>query len=166
MKHKIVWIVFFVAVLSMSLMVMAKENNKGDEHGYTCTTAKVAGEWGYTETGWVILPSGSIPYGSVGRLNVDRDGNVSGRRTASAAGQIKTGSIEGKIEVNPDCTGTLTQTLCEDSGGCSTATKAIVFLNNATEAHMIITSSGLPVVLTVVAKKVSADHANEVEEGN
>ncbi len=162
MKRSIVWTMFFVAMLFLSMVAAAKDKEDADD--YICTPAMVAGAWGYTETGWVVLPTGAIPYASVGMLTVDRHGNVSGRRTASAAGQIKTGTITGNITVNPDCTGTLTQILTEDTGGSSTAVKAIVFLNNATEAHMIIKPTTLlPVVLSVVAKKVFPGHGDEDE---
>ncbi len=165
MKRNIVWTLFVVvAMLSMSLASVAKDTDNHRKDGYTCSSAKVAGTWGYTETGYLIDPSTNpptkYPYASVGRLEVDRYGHVSGRRTASLAGTILTGTIVGTITVKPGCTGTLTQTLTEDStGNSSTTVKDIVFVDKATEARMIVTSNGA--VLNVVAKKVSSGHGNE-----
>ncbi len=162
MKRNAVWTMFLVVMLFVGLSAVAK-----DKDDFICTAAKIAGTWGYTETGWLSMPSaptGMIPYGSVGRLTVDRDGNVSGRRTASAAGTILTGTIVGTITVNPDCTGTLMQTLTEDPPSTkppSQGEKVIVFVNNATEAMMIVKGAGAE--LTVVAKKVSTRNDDEDE---
>lgn len=160
MKHNIVRTILF-ATLLLSLAAVASAKDKKDKDNGVCSSAIVAGAWGYTETGWLIQPTGPIPYGSVGRLTVDRNGNVLGRRTASAAGTILTGTIVGTITVNPDCTGILTQTLTEDPPSTkppSTIQKDIVFVNNATEAMMIVKGAA---VLTVVAKKVSPDREDE-----
>ena len=43
----------------------------------TCTPASVAGNWGYTYSGNLLLPSGPVPVAAVGRYTLDADGNVS-----------------------------------------------------------------------------------------
>ncbi len=155
MKRNIVWITTVLAILLLGVAAAAKDNDDK-----ICTQVNAAGTWGYTETGWVFTSATTaIPYASVGWLTVDHHGNVSGKRTASAAGTILTGTIVGTITVNPDCTGTLTQTLTEDPPSTkppSQAEKAIVFVNNAQEAMMIVKGAGA--VLTVAAKKVSPGH--------
>jgi hypothetical protein len=156
MKRGTAGSIFFLVTLALSLTAVAQERHNGFE--CVCTPALIAGTWGYTETGWLILPAptGAIPYASVGRLVIDPNGNVSGARTASAAGTLLKGTITGSITVNPDCTGTLTQTITEQTGTSTPGTKSVVFLNNGTEANMLVTPNGMA-VLTVVAKKMFPD---------
>jgi hypothetical protein len=152
MNRNIVRTIFF-ATLLLSLAEVASAQNP---IAY-CTNVTVAGTWGYTETGTMILPApvGAIPYASVGNYTLDFNGNVSGERTASAGGTIIKATIKGTATVNPDCTGTLTVSFYDQSGNSAgSAVKAVVYVNNATEARMIITSTSYPVVLTTDAKKL------------
>jgi hypothetical protein len=169
MKRNIVWIMFFLAMLVMSLAAVAKDNRDRDE--CTCSPAKVAGTWGYSETGTMILPAalaaylglpaGPNSYASVGSYTLDRDGNLSGARTASLGGITLEATITGTATVNPDCTGTVA--LSFNGGSSGTAEKFIVYVDNASEARMIIKSSKLPVfgsvpsVLVTEAKKLFPD---------
>jgi hypothetical protein len=127
---------------------------------FNCTTGSVAGTWGYIETGTVVLPTGAIPYASVGKFTLDLEGNYSAVRTASAGGTTLPGTFKGTLVVNPDCTGTLTQRTYDAAGNVtSTAVKTFVFVDRATEAYAIITSNvqgatTVPVVLTTTAKKL------------
>ena len=52
----------------------------------TCTMASVAGNWGYTYTGTLILPTRPVPVAAVGRYTVDLNGNISGTQTRSVGG--------------------------------------------------------------------------------
>jgi hypothetical protein len=111
MKHNIVWTLFLIAMLSLSLAAVAKDKDNEDRDGYTCSPAKVAGTWGYSETGTMILPPalagylglpvGPNPYASVGSYTLDRQGIVSGARTASLGGITLVATITGTAEVNP-----------------------------------------------------------------
>ena len=42
----------------------------------TCSTATVAGNWGFTLTGTVILPSGAVPLSAVLRGTADVSGTL------------------------------------------------------------------------------------------
>lgn len=163
MKRNIVRTIFPFATLLLSLAAVASAQDEG-----TCSNAGVAGEWGYTETGTLILPTGAVPYASVGSYTLDADGNLSGARTASAGGTIQKATIKGTATVNSDCTGTETLSFYDESGNLiSTAVKALVFVDNAREVRKIITSAVLPngtsvpAVLTTNAKKLFPDHDNE-----
>jgi hypothetical protein len=158
MKRSIVWTVFFVAILSLSLAAVAKDREGFD--GYKCSSAKVAGTWGYSETGTVFLnPTTPIPYASVGSYTLDRHGNLSGYREASAAGNILKAKISGTVTLNPDCTGT--ETLFFDDGKTVSgpAYKFVVYVDNAREARKILTNPGAGVLVTE-AKKVSEGQGN------
>ena len=166
MKRSIVWTLFLVAMLSLSLAAAAKENEK--IHGYKCSAAKVAGTWGYSETGTMYLPAalagvlglpeGPNPYASVGSYTLDRDGNVSGERNASLGGVTLNATITGNATVNPDCTGTVI--LYFNNGSAGWAEKFIVYVDSAKEANMIVTDVPYPAVLTTNAKKISPGHGN------
>lgn len=151
MKSNIVRIVFFATFL-LGLAAVASA-----QQGQVCTSYMVAGTWGYTETGTLILPTGAVPYASVGSYTLDAYGNLSGARTASAGGTILKATIKGTATVNSDCTGTLTVSFYDESGkrqGTADTVKAIVYVDNAKEARMIIISGGYPSVLTTEAKKL------------
>jgi hypothetical protein len=132
-----------------------------------CTNAGVAGAWGYTETGTVYLPSGAVPYASVGSYTLDADGNLSGARTNNAGGAVQKATIKGTATVNSDCTGTETLSFYDDAGNVlNTAVKALVYVDNAREVRKIVTAaarSGTEVqaVLTTDAKKLLPDRGNQ-----
>jgi hypothetical protein len=162
MKRNIVWTMVFFATLLLSLSAIAKDQKDKDD--CTCSNFDVAGTWGYTETGTMILPApyGALPYASVGKYTLDRHGNVSGARIASLGGTILQATIKGTATVNPDCTGTITLSFYDQSGNpAGTAVKAIVYVDNAREARMIITTAPYPSVLTTEAKKLFPDNDDE-----
>ena len=168
MKRYTVWTVLFVAILSVSLAAVAKDKDKEERAGYTCSPAKVAGSWGYSETGTVnvpspnpwSLPAGTYPYASVGSYTLYPDGTLSGARTASLAGNILKATIEGTATVNSDCTGTETLYFTDPLGNVTgPATKFLVYVDKAREARKILTNPGSGVLVTE-AKKQSQGHAN------
>src|SRR5712692_7248382 len=135
MKGNIVHTILF-ATLLVSVAAVASAQDDG-----ACSASSVAGTWGYSETGTLYLPTGAVPYASVGRYTLDADGNFSGARTASAGGTILTATVKGSATVNSDCTGTLTIGFYDQSGNLiNTAVKAVVYVDNAREARAIITS--------------------------
>jgi len=76
-------------------------------------------------------------------------------------------TIEGTAMVDPDCTGTVTLSFFDPAGNpAGTAVKAIVYVDNANEARMIITTAAYPAVLVTEAKKVFPDDHKRNCEGN
>jgi hypothetical protein len=166
MKRNIVWTLFFVVMLSLSLAAVAKDKDKEDKDGCTCSPAKVAGTWGYSETGTIILPvaayglpAGPNAYASVGSYTLARDGKVSGYRIASLGGIKLEATIGGDATVNPDCTGTIS--LKFNGEASPSAEKFIIYVDNANEARMIITKGSFPSVLVTEAKKLFPDGDEE-----
>jgi hypothetical protein len=158
MKRNIVGTMFLMVMLLVSFAALAKD--KKDKDDCTCSNFHVAGTWGYTETGTMILPApyGALPYASVGSYTLDSNGNVSGSRTASLGGTILKATIKGTATVNPDCTGSVTLYFFDPSGNpAGAAVKSIVYVDNAKEARMIITTAPYPSVLTTEAKKLFTD---------
>src|SRR5260370_39203634 len=71
-----------------------------------CSLAGVAGKWGYTYTGSIILPTGRVPVAAVGRFTLDADGNLSGTQTRSNGGVSAQGTISAKVTMKANCTET------------------------------------------------------------
>lgn len=154
MRHNIVRPVLFFATLVLSLAVAWAQEG-------ACSNTSVAGTWGYSETGTVILPTGPVPYASLGRYTLDPDGNYSGTRVNSVGGDTGTATFKGTATVNSDCTGTVTIRFYDQSGNLtSTAVKALVYVDNARQAYAIITSvvradgTRVSAVLTTNARKL------------
>jgi hypothetical protein len=135
--------------------------------GATCSAAAVAGDWAYTETGWVIPATGSVPFSAVARYTLDREGNLSGTATSSSGGTVANVTLTGTSTVDRDCTGTLTVGVYAQGTLVRTATFDVVYVDGTREARAIIASLVLangtivPSVLTVDAKKVFERRLNE-----
>jgi hypothetical protein len=154
MKCNIVRTTFFVTPL-LALATIAPAQNGG-----ACSNARVAGTWGYTYTGTLILPSGGVPTASVGRFTLDAAGNFSGTQASSLGGNVGKDTLKGSADVMSDCTGTLTLYIYDQSGNLlRTAVLAFVVVDNAKEIRGIFTSLVLPIgearaVITVKAIRI------------
>jgi len=129
-------------------------------HAAYCSTATVAGSWGFTLTGTILLPTGAVPAAAVGRLTADIYGNVTGTEARNVAGGYGDETIIGSWKINPDCTGSAAADFYDESGNkVRTSVLTIVFDNNAKEVRMLQKSltlpngTELPVVITVEAGK-------------
>jgi hypothetical protein len=128
----------------------------------TCTPASVAGNWGYTYTGTLLLPSGPVPAAAVGKYTLDADGNISGTQTRSLAGETAQEVIKGSGTLNSDCTGTATIGVYDQSGNLlRTGVLAQVYVDNGKQGRAIFESltladgTPLPVVITADARSNS-----------
>jgi len=163
-RRNIVWTLVPIAMLLLSLVMVAKENE--EVSGYTCSPAKVAGTWGYSETGTVYISGVAMPYASLGQYTLDADGNLSGARTAILGSNTTpmTATIKGTATVNPDCTGTETLFFYNGTTLIGTASKNVVFVDQAREARKILIPGAVPGVLITEAKKLSPGHGSKVEQ--
>ena len=159
---------FVFCALSLSLAAVASAEPQG-----TCSTASVAGTWGFTDTGTVVLPTGPVLFAAVGTITGDAQGNFSGTQTTSVGGRVSKETFVGTGTVNSDCTGTATFSVYDQSGTTllRTAAFSVVFVDNAQEEREIATSlvlepSGTPVptVITGSARKLSPGHRKEHQE--
>ena len=152
MKSNIARTIFF-AILLLSLAAAA---SAGD--GHACSAAKLAGAWGFSWTGTLIIANSPFPAAAVGTSISDADGNISGTLTSSIGGTVSQDTMTGTTTVNPDCTGTLTVTIL--GAVTRTATWDMVFDDNGSESRSIMTSlviSGYPAVkpvVTMISKKL------------
>jgi hypothetical protein len=161
MKLNIVRTVFFLAALLLSLAGVGAA-----EDGRACSLHRVAGEWGYTATGTLILPTGPSLLATVGKYTIDAEGHVSATQTTSKGGNIFEETVKGTLTVNSDCTGTLTASVYDPSGTTldRTAVWAVVFVDNEREFRAIMKSVALepgststPPIATEDAKKLFRD---------
>lgn len=166
MKHHLVRTIVLVS-LSFGLVATATAQ------GHHCVNPGLVGEWGYTETGTVMVPSptGSVPVvaAAVGRYDFDRMGNFTGTQYSSAGGTVSQDLKLGTFAVNPDCTGTLMLQIFDPSGTTlrRTSVWAIVLVDNANEIRGIMTSMVLPngvalsPIMTLTGKRISLDHGDK-----
>src|SRR5712691_2302774 len=167
-KRDVIRTVYLFCVLFLSLAAVASAQPQA-----TCSTASVAGTWGFTDTGTVFLPTGPVPFAAVGTITGDAQGNFSVTQTTSVGDKVSKETFKGTGTVNSDCTGTATFSVYDESGTIllRTATRSVVFVDNAREEYEIATSlvlepSGtqVPTVISGSAKRLSANSGNERNE--
>jgi hypothetical protein len=125
-----------------------------------CSSPGVAGNYGFTLSGQVILSTGPVPIAAVGRAILDADGNVSGSESRGVGGGFADETFAGSYTVNVDCTGTATIRFYESGQLVRTSVLSLIFDNNQREIRMVQKSlqlpngAFLPVVITVEARRV------------
>ena len=128
-----------------------------------CSQSGVAGKYGFTLSGVVILPTGAVPIAAVGKATLDASGNVSGTEARTVGGSYADETFTGIFTVNADCTGTTTLQFFENGNLVRTSVLSLVFDNNQREIRMVQkslqlpNSAFLPVVITVQARKIFSE---------
>lgn len=129
-----------------------------------CTTASIAGSFGFTTTG-SIPALGQVA--ATGIFTQDTSGNITGTQTRSLNGSVADETFTGTATVNSDCTGTDTIQVFQDGSLVRTTTLHVVYDDNRREARAIFTSlvlqpSGviLPSILTIEARKLFSREAD------
>ncbi len=155
-KRNIVRTLVFLAPLLLGLIATASAQNQ-------CSMVSLLGDWGYTETGTIILPTGPVLLAIVGRVTSDAGSNLSGTQTSSLGGQMSQETMRGTFTLDPDCSGVMTVSIYNESGTLlRTATLNFVVDDHARELRAILTSlvvepshTSLPTVVTMNARKQS-----------
>ena len=136
------------------------------DEGTSCSLASVAGKYGVTLTGTLLLPSGPVPAAAVGKAILDADGNVSGTEARNVGGGFADETFTGTLTVNPDCTGAATLKFFQSGALVRTSVLALVFDDNRKELRIVQKSltlpdgTNLPVVITAQAKKMFTAEEN------
>jgi hypothetical protein len=129
--------------------------------GAPCSLATVAGDYGFTITGTLILPTGTVPVAAVGRDTVGADGSFLGTETRSLGGSVAEEMLKGSVTVNPDCTGKLTAQAFKSGQLVRTSSFDLVFDDNARAGRALQTSlvlpdgTSVPNVITVETRRIS-----------
>jgi hypothetical protein len=146
MKRNFVWAVCF----AMLLLGVAAVAPAQDRDGRSWSRARLAGEWGYTETGTVLLPTGVLINGAaVGKYTFDNKGNFTGTQYSSTSMTTNTDAVEdmklGTYTMNSDGTGTLTLDVYDPTGTTLRrhSVWAIVLDDNGNEIRGIMVSMTL-----------------------
>jgi hypothetical protein len=151
--------------MAFTALVLAVAAVAWADDGRRCTNARVAGDWGYTKTGTLFLPTGAaVPFATMGRLTLEADGTLSGVNTGSVNGAVSNDLLSGTFQVNSDCTGTATIDVRDQSGNLlRTLAMALVVDDNWRELRGLVTSLVLPSgtslrsVITAQARRVFPD---------
>jgi hypothetical protein len=133
--------------------------------GGRCSNAGVAGEWGYTKTGTLFHPlAGAVPFATMGKLTLARDGTLSGVNNGSVNGAVSNDVLAGTFHIDADCTGTATVEVYDQLGNLlRTIGMALVVDDDAGELRGLVTSLVLPngaslrSVITAQAKRVTRE---------
>jgi hypothetical protein len=156
MKRKIVRTTLLMISLATVCMSLAPAVQAA-EH---CSNAKAAGNWGFTLTGTLILPTGPVPGAAVGRVSADAAGNISGTEARNVGGGFANETLTGSWTVNSDCTATLTANIYESGVLVRTSVLAVVFVDNSSKIRGVQESltlpdgTPIPVVITFEADKL------------
>jgi hypothetical protein len=126
-----------------------------------CSTAGVAGFYGFTYTGVAILPSGAVPLAAVGNYSTDAAGNFAGSEINSLGGTSAYQTLQGTITVNQNCSGTAVVKVYQGGKLARTSYIHLQYDNSARDIRIIFQKlqlpdgSSIPVVITGDGKKVS-----------
>lgn len=122
-----------------------------------CSTATVAGSWGATLTGTLILPTGPVPVGAVLRATIDVEGNFAGTEARSVGGGYAEETFTGRWTVNADCTGSATASFFQDGQLARVSVLAVVFDENSKQFRMVQKSLTLPDGITQLPVVITAE---------
>jgi hypothetical protein len=129
--------------------------------GAPCSLATVAGSYGFTLNGTLILPTGPVPIAAIGRATLTAKGTASGTEARNVGGSFTNETLTATFTVNPACTGTSTLMAFESGQLVRTVALSLVWDDNSNELRQVSESVtlpngvNLPAVLTVEARKIS-----------
>lgn len=136
------------------------------DQNVTCSLATVAGNYGFTINGSLILPTGPVPIAAIGRAAVDAEGNVSGTEARNVGGTFANETLTGTVAVNGDCTGTETLQFFESGQLVRSIVLSFVADDNSNEVRFVQQSltlpngTNIPVAVTAVARKINPNCDN------
>ena len=128
-----------------------------------CSTASIAGRFGFTTTG-SIPALGQVV--ATGIFTQDASGNITGTQTRSLNGSVAAETFTGTATVNSDCTGTDSIQVFQDESLVRTTTLHVVYDDNGREVRAIFTSLvlpngvSLPSIITIEARKLFSREAD------
>ena len=90
----------------------------------------MAGVYGFTITGTLLLQTGPVPLAGVGKALLTANGDFSATEARTVGGGFANETLRGAFTVNADCTGTLTADIFESGHLVRTSVFSIVFDND------------------------------------
>ena len=129
-----------------------------------CSLATVAGHYGGTLTGTLILPTGAVPAGAVFTLNISTEGDISGTEARNVGGGFANETLKGTLTVNSNCTGMASFSVFESGVLVRKTVFSLVFDDNsaqlrAVEQSLVLEPSSIavPAVVTADAKRLFSE---------
>ena len=126
-----------------------------------CTSATLAGTYGFTTTGVLILPTGPAPVAAVGTIIFDLSGNASGNQDRSVGGGFAHETIAGTITITRDCALDFVANVYDGSGALVRTSEIVgVLVESGNKIRAMFKSVGLPngpalpSVLTVEGERI------------
>ena len=163
MKRNIASTLLVITFLATMLLSMAPS-----AQAQQCSMAGVAGKYGFTLTGTLLLPTGPVPAAAVGTATLKADGTISGTEARNVGGGFANETFTGTFTVNPDCTGTSTVKFFDESGALvRTSVISLVFDDSMRELRVVQQSltlpdgTNVPVVITAKARKMFPSHQQD-----
>jgi hypothetical protein len=130
-----------------------------------CSPETVAGDWSFTLTGTIILPTGGVPVGAIAAGTFDKTGIITnGKEARNVGGGYADETLTGNWTVNSDCTGALYVSIYESGVLVRTSVVTMAFDDDSAEFRGVQKSltlpdgTNVPVVLTLEGRKQHADH--------
>lgn len=136
------------------------------DEGAPCSLATVAGNYGFTVSGTLLLPSGPVPLAAIGRATLTAQGTASGTEARNLGGSFTNETLTATFMVNGDCTGTATLMAFESGHLVRTVVVSLMWDDNSNELRQVSQSvtlpdgASVPSVLTVEARKISRGSSN------
>lgn len=131
------------------------------DEGAACSLAAVAGKYGFALTGTLLLPTGPVPGGAVGRVTLDAQANVSRTEARNVGGSFANETFTGTQTLSPNCTATSTLKFFESGQLVRTSVITHVWDENSNEfrfAQQSLTlpdGTNVPVVVTGEGRKIN-----------
>lgn len=158
-----------LAVLAASVVSMAVS-----AHARQCSITNVAGTYGFSVNGTLILPIGPggtavpVPVNAVGTITLHPDGTASGKEDRSVGGQFAKESIgPASWSVNADCTGKLTAEVFVGTTLNRTSVLRFVVDDNLSEIRVMQESltfadgSKPPAVISFEGRRIFNNHGQD-----
>ena len=158
-----------LVILSIATLVITLAP-AGQAQDNSCSTAKAAGDWGFTLSGTILLPTGPVPAAAVARGSFDTQGKGNATTATEArnvGGDFANETVTASWTVDSDCTGTLTVNAYESGVLVRTSVLSLVFVDNMAEVLLVqqsLTVPGgatLPVVITANGKRLFPQSSNQ-----
>lgn len=112
-------------------------------HGQSCSLARAAGQYGFSDNGTVVGVGLRV---AVGIFTLDAAGNLNGKGTSSLNGAVADETFSGEYTADSDCTGTFKNIQIRDLSGnlLLTITADLAWDDSMKQLRAIFTSATLP----------------------
>jgi hypothetical protein len=143
-----------IVTIAVSLASLAPMASAED---HSCSKARAAGKWSFTDSGTVI---GIGQRAAAGMFTLDADGNLSnGVAASSLNGNVANETFSGTYTLNSDCTGSFDVKIYAGSAELFEITAFVAFDDNMREIRAVFTSvvapngTPLPAVISLQARR-------------